>query len=67
MPAEEMLQRLRMQRPHCRTHIIPGEVSTLQHEVWNDSMESAALVSEIMLTCAKLAKVLGGLGNNVVV
>lgn len=56
-----------MQRLHWSTHITISEVSTLQHKTFDNSMELAAFVSETMLTCAKLTKVLGGLWNNVVV
>jgi hypothetical protein len=53
------------QRP-C-THIASCKITTLHHEAWNDSMERAALVSEAMLACAKLAKVLGGFRDYVIV
>mmetsp|Transcript_10871 Transcript_10871/g.22629 ORF Transcript_10871/g.22629 Transcript_10871/m.22629 type:complete len:367 (+) Transcript_10871:69-1169(+) len=40
-----------------------GEVSSLDHEVLDDSVELAALVSEAGLAGAELAEVLGGLGD----
>lgn len=48
------------------------EVTTLDHELWDDTVESAALVVEwlarlacALFTCAKAAEVLGCLWNNV--
>ena len=41
--------------------VVLGEVSTLGHESWDDSVEGAALVAEAMLTGAESSEVLGGL------
>jgi hypothetical protein len=49
------------------SYITTSEVTTLQHELGNDAMELAALVSETLLTSAESSEVLGGLGDNVVV
>ena len=49
------------------THIATCEVTTLKHEVWDDPVELRALVAKALLTRAESAKVLGGLGDDVVV
>ena len=43
-----------------------GEVTTLQHELRDDTVEGASFVSESMLASSKLAEVFGGIGNNIV-
>ena len=52
--------------------VAPGEVTTLDHEVWDDTMELAALVVEwlaglahALLTSAEAAEVLSGLWDDV--
>lgn len=51
-----------------------GDISALKHESGNDSVEDGVLVAQIdarhalsLLSRAKASKVLGGLGNNIVV
>lgn len=44
-----------------------GEVTSLQHEVGDDTVEARALVSESVLASAELTEVLSGLGDNLVV
>lgn len=44
-----------------------GEVTTLQHEVWDHSVEWAAGVAEALLAGTESSEVLGGLWHNVVV
>jgi hypothetical protein len=46
-----------------RTHVAAGEVTTLEHELGNDTVESRALVALASLGVAKLAEVAGGLGD----
>jgi len=46
--------------------ITTGEVSTLEHELWNDTMELAALVTEALLASAEGTEVLGRLRDDVV-
>ena len=48
-------------------YVASGEVTALQHELRNDSMELAALVAEAFLTGAKCTEVLGSLRNLIVV
>ena len=44
-----------------------GEVTTLKHELGDDTVEGRALVAETGSASAELAEVLGGLGNDVIV
>lgn len=46
--------------------IAGGEVTTLQHEVGDDSVEAGSLVAEAVLASAELSEVLGRLGDNAV-
>ena len=46
-----------------KTHIATGEVTTLEHELRDDTVERRALVSEALLTSAESAEVLSGLGD----
>lgn len=47
--------------------IVPGEVTSLEHEVGDDTVEARASVSETVLAGGELAEVFGGLGHYVVV
>jgi hypothetical protein len=47
--------------------VAAGEVTTLEHEVGDDTVEGRALVTLALLTVAELSEVLSGLGDNVVV
>ena len=38
--------------------IVVGEIPTLTHEVWDDSMEGRALVAKALFSCAKGSEVL---------
>jgi hypothetical protein len=49
------------------TYVTTGEVTTLEHEVRDDSVEGRALVTEALLASAESAEVLGGLGDDVIV
>lgn len=49
------------------TYVTAGEVTTLKHEVRDDSVEGRALVTETLLASAESSEVLGGLGDDVVV
>lgn len=49
------------------TDIATCEISSLQHELWDDSVELAALVSEALLAGAKSTEVLSCLGDYIVV
>lgn len=55
------------------TSITSGEITTLQHELRDDSVEAAALVVQVLaglslalLSSAKSSEVLGGLGDYVI-
>jgi hypothetical protein len=47
-------------------HVATGEVTTLEHEVRDDTVELGARVAEALLASAESAEVLDGLGDNVV-
>ena len=46
-----------------KTHVATGEVTTLEHELGDDTVEGRVLVTLTLLGVAKLSEVLGGLGN----
>jgi hypothetical protein len=48
------------------THVATGEVTTLEHEVRDDTVELRARVAEALLASAESTEVLDGLGDNVV-
>lgn len=45
--------------------IVVGEVTALAHEVWDDSVESASLVSKTFFTGAQSTEVLSCLWDNI--
>jgi hypothetical protein len=47
-------------------YIMLGEITSLQHELWNDTVESTSLVSEPILAGAQSAKIVGCLWNDIV-
>lgn len=54
------------------TYVATGEVTTLKHELGNDTVERRALVGQELAslvgeTLAELSKVLGGPGDDIVV
>lgn len=49
------------------TDISTGEVTALQHERWDDTVERAALVAEALLTSAESTEVFGGLGDYIII
>lgn len=48
------------------THVLASKVTTLEHELGDDTVERGVLVAEAVLTGAELAEVAGGLGDDVV-
>lgn len=54
--------------PVCElgTHVAAGEVTTLKHEIRDDTVELGAGVAEALLASAEGAEVLDGLGDDVV-
>ena len=50
-------------RQHTSGSVVVGEVPSLQHELWNDAVEDAALVAVSLLSSAKSAEVLSGTRN----
>lgn len=48
------------------TYVATSEVTTLKHEVRDDTVEGRALVTEALLASAESTEVLGGLGDNVI-
>lgn len=48
------------------TYIAAGEVTALEHEVWDDTVELGSRVAETLLAGAESTEVLDGLGNGVV-
>jgi len=45
--------------------IVVGEVSTLAHEVGDDTVENATLVTETLFSCAESTEVFGSFGHNI--
>ena len=45
--------------------VVVGEVTSLAHEIGDDTVEAGSLVSESLLAGAQSTEVLGGLGNNI--
>lgn len=63
---------LKVARSDCiiasrNTHVVVGEVTTLEHEVGDDTVERRSSVAESLFTSAKGAEVLGCLGDYIVV
>lgn len=50
-----------------RTDVATGEVTTLEHELRDDTVEGGALVAKALLTGAESTEILGGLGDDAVV
>lgn len=46
-----------------KTHVVAGEVTTLEHELGDDTVEAGALVALTLGELAELTEVLGGLGD----
>ena len=46
--------------------VVIGEVTTLAHEVGDDTMEGGSLVTISLLSGAKSTEILGSLGSNVI-
>lgn len=49
------------------TYVATGEVTTLEHELWDDAVESRAGITEALLASAESAEVLSGLWDNIIV
>jgi hypothetical protein len=49
------------------SYVATGEVTTLEHELGDHTVELGASVAEALLAGAESAEVLGGLGNNIIV
>jgi len=47
------------------THVATGEVTSLEHELGDHTVERRALVALALLSVAELSEVLGSLGNNI--
>lgn len=45
--------------------VVVGEVTTLAHEVWNDTVECGSLVTETLFASAQSTEVLSSLRGNV--
>jgi hypothetical protein len=54
-------------RRDLSTYIAFGEVTALEHELGDDTVEGGASVAIAVLTSGEFAEVLGGLGDDVVV
>lgn len=50
-----------------KTHVVAGEVTTLEHELGDDAVEAGALIALTLGELAKLTEVLGGLGDIILV
>ena len=51
----------------AETYVATGEVTTLEHELWDDAVESRAGIAEALLASAESAEVLSGLWDNIIV
>ena len=49
-----------------RTHVALGEVTTLEHELGDHTVETRAGVTEAILASAKLTEVASSLGNDII-
>ena len=49
------------------SYVATGEVTTLEHELGDDTVELGAGVAEALLAGAESAEVLSGLGDNIIV
>jgi hypothetical protein len=49
------------------SYVATGEVTTLEHELGDHTVELGASVAEALLAGAESAEVLGGLGDNIIV
>ena len=49
------------------SYVAASEATTLEHEVWDDTVELAAGVAEALLAGAEGTEVLSGLGDDIVV
>lgn len=47
------------------TYITTSEVTSLKHEVGDDTVKAGALITVTLLACAEGTEVLGRLGNNI--
>ena len=54
------------QRCPGMTDVATGEVTTLEHELRDDTVEGRSLVAEALLASAESTEVLSGLGDNVI-
>lgn len=48
---------------HAASSILPGDVSSLKHELLDDSVEDVPLVSEVLFSNAKTPEILSSLRN----
>jgi hypothetical protein len=55
-----------LKREAGATNVVAGEVTTLEHELGNDTVEARVQVALALGKLAKLTEVLGGLGDNIV-
>jgi hypothetical protein len=49
------------------TYVATGEVTSLKHELWDDTVEGRASISEALLASAESTEVLSSLWYNVVI
>ena len=47
------------------THIVTGEITSLEHEIWNHTVEYRIPVPETQLVRAKSTEVFGGFGDHI--
>lgn len=47
------------------SYVATGEVTTLEHEIRDDTVEDGVLVAKALLASAEGTEVLGGLGNDI--
>jgi hypothetical protein len=44
-----------------------GEITSLQHELRNDTVETGALIAKAVLACGKLSEILCSTGDDVII
>ena len=67
LPLEIFISKLLAINALAASAIAFGKVTALQHEVWNDAMESATLVAKTFLASAQCTEVFGRFRDYVIV
>lgn len=60
------MEKKNKKKKNGKTHVSTGEVTTLNHELRNDTMETGLLITEALLSSAESAEVLGSFWDSIV-